>query len=521
MTSQGKQRVAVFDVDGTLLQGDCLRLAARRAKPAGGQVRAALSCLPWLIAWRLRLISTSRFKQQVIAAFGICEAVNRAEDAGHANWFLDDLKAQINPEALHRLRWHQQQGHRVLLCSASPRLLLQPLADWLNVELLCTELEQREGHWRPLLASANCKGPEKVRRLEEHLVPLEGRSIEAYGDSKGDRELLKVAEFPHYRSFLDEPRPYPTFSLGPLLPVLAIAVLGYGLLGIWSQGDQLLPLLRSLWPQIGLGLLLVLLGYAIRYGRWRLLLAAVHEHPPMTADAQIWMGSYAFTATPGKSGEAVRSLLLKQEFGVPMPPTLMALVLERITDGTAVLLLLLINLPLLLRWQVPQAVPISLGVAALLASWLFVLRGSWATEQLKSTVKRLLPRKLASASGDGLIALRQLLQPWLLLQATVIGSVAWSLEGVSLWLLLRGMGVGEVGIGGATIAHTAAGLIGALTLLPGGLGSTEAGTVGLLALQGVGVAAATPATLLIRLMTLWFATALGVGCLLWQRRRQP
>ena len=198
----------------------------------------------------------------------------------------------------------------------------------------------------------------------------------------------------------------------------------------------------------------------------------------------------------------------------------MALVVERITDGTSVLLLLLINLPLLLSWQVSWVVPIGIGLITVLAGWL-ALHSSWAKEQLKRTVRRLLPRKLVRASGDGLIALRQLLQPWLLLQATAIGAVAWSLEGISLWLLLQGMGVGEVGLGGATIAHTAAGLIGSLTLLPGGMGSTEAGTVGLLALQGVGVAAATPATLLIRLMTLWFATALGVGCLLWQPRRQP
>ena len=520
MTSQVKQRVAVFDVDGTLLQGDCLWLAAQRAKSPWGQVVAVLSCLPWLIGWQFRLISTGRFKQQVIAAFGICDAVNLAEAADRADWLLDDLKVQINPEALQRLHWHQQQGDRVLLCSASPRLLLQPLADWLKVELLCTELEQREGHWRPLLASANCKGPEKVRRLEEHLGPLEGRSIEAYGDSKGDRELLRTATIPHYRSFRSEPQPYPPISLGLLLPVVSIALLGYGLLGIWSQGDQLISLLLDLWPPIGLGVFLVLLGYAIRYRRWRLLLAAVNQHPPIATDARIWMGSYAFTATPGKSGEALRSLLLKQEFGVPMPPTLMALLVERLTDGTAVLLLLVINVPLLLRWQVPLVVPISLGLAALIGGWL-VIRSPYARAVLKSTAKRVLPRKLARASGDGLISLRQLLKPWLLLQATAIGAVAWSLEGVSLWLLLRGMGVGEVGIGGATIAHTAAGLIGALTLLPGGLGSTEAGTVGLLALQGVGVSAGTPATLLIRLMTLWFATALGVGCLLWQPRRQP
>jgi len=197
---------------------------------------------------------------------------------------------------------------------------------------------------------------------------------------------------------------------------------------------------------------------------------------------------------------------------------LMALVVERLTDGTAVLLLLLINLPLLLRWQVPLTVPIGIAVAAVIVGWL-LLRSPWARAQLKSTVKRLLPRKLASAGGNGLAALRQLLQPALLLQATLIGALVWSLEGVSLWLLLRGMGIEAVGIGGATIAHTAAGLLGALTLLPGGLGSTEAGTVGLLALQGVGVAAATPATLLIRLMTLWFATAAGTLILLIKSQR--
>jgi HAD superfamily phosphoserine phosphatase-like hydrolase len=513
-------RVAVFDVDGTLLRGDCLWLAARRSNGVMGQLLAAVAVLPWLIGWQLRLVSTGRFKQQTIAAFGVCGAVNRANAAGRGDWLLNELRGQLRPEALVRLRWHQQRGDRVLLCSASPRLLLQPLADWLGVELLCTELQHQQGQWLPKLASPNCKGPEKVRRLEQQLGPLDGLTIEAYGDSNGDRKLLQVAALPHYRSFLSEPRPYPVFSLGALLPVVALALLGYGLLGIWSQGDQLLPLLRSVWPQIGLGLLLVLLGYAIRYSRWRLLLAAVNQHPPFSADARIWMGSYAFTATPGKSGEALRSLLLKQECGVPVPPALMALVVERLTDGTAVLLLLLINLPLLLRWQVPLAAVIGIGLLALLVGWL-VLRSPWARAQLKASVKRLLPPKLASAGGDGLAALRQLLQPALLLQATVIGALAWSLEGASLWLLLRGMGIEAVGIGGATIAHTAAGLLGALTLLPGGLGSTEAGTVGLLALQGVGVAAATPATLLIRLMTLWFATALGVVCLLWRPRRTP
>ena len=507
--------VAVFDVDGTLLRGDCLWLAARRSRGPLKQWVAALACLPWLIGWQLKLVSTGRFKQQAIAAFQICEGFNRAEahGLGVADW-LTELRGQLQPEALERLRRHQSRGDRVLLCSASPRMLLQPLADWLGVELLCTELQRSDGHWQPRLASANCKGPEKILRLREHLGALEDLVIEAYGDSKGDRELLQAATRPHYRSFVDQSVPYPAFSLGSLLPVVALALLVYGLLGIWSQGDQLLPLLRSLWPQIALGLLLVLAGYGIRYGRWRLLLAAVDQRPPVAADSRIWFGSYAFTATPGKSGEAVRSLLLKRECQVPIPPTLMALVVERLTDGTAVLLLLLLNVSLLLRWQVPLLVPIGLAVGIAIGA-AGLCRNQGAQGRLRSITLRLLPRKLAGAGSESLSALKALLQPRVVLQATLIGALAWSLEGVSLWLLLRGMGIEGIVIGGATIAHTAAGLLGALTLLPGGLGSTEAGTVGLLALQGVGMAAATPATLLIRLMTLWFATALGIGCLLW------
>jgi len=202
--------IAVFDVDGTLLRGDCFRLAARGSRPPAAVLRAAVALLPGLLAWRQRRISTGDIKEKALALFGICDRVNHAEAAGRPDWLLPALCRGLRPEALQRLRWHQQRGDRVLLCSASPRMLLQPLADWLGVELLATELQQRDGRWQPRLAGANCKGPEKVRRLQAHLGSLEGVVLEAYGDSPGDRELLLAVQRPHYRSFRPEPRPYPT-----------------------------------------------------------------------------------------------------------------------------------------------------------------------------------------------------------------------------------------------------------------------------------------------------------------------
>ena len=50
--------------------------------------------------------------------------------------------------------------------------------------------------------------------------------------------------------------------------------------------------------------------------------------------------------------------------------------------------------------------------------------------------------------------------------------------------------------------------------MPGGLGATELSTIGILSLQGISLSIATSSTLLIRLMTLWFATALGLFCIL-------
>jgi HAD superfamily hydrolase (TIGR01490 family) len=207
--------IAVFDVDGTLLRGDSLRLAAWRSRGPLGLLSGGLALVPWLVAWLRRRISTGQFKEKTLAIFRVCDTVNRAEALQNSQWLLPRLVKDLRPVALERLRWHQQRGDRVLLCSASPRMLLQPLADWLGVELLATELRQQDGRWQPLLEGQNCKGPEKMRRLLAHLGPLETMVMEAYGDSRGDRELLLAADLPHYRSFRPEPNPYPASAASP------------------------------------------------------------------------------------------------------------------------------------------------------------------------------------------------------------------------------------------------------------------------------------------------------------------
>ena len=94
---------------------------------------------------------------------------------------------------------HQAAGHTCLLLSASLDIYLQPLAQELAVQdLICTELAWQEevclGKWK----TANCQGPEKLRRLESWLyekqLKRENLAIYAYGDSSGDVPLLDWAD---------------------------------------------------------------------------------------------------------------------------------------------------------------------------------------------------------------------------------------------------------------------------------------------------------------------------------------
>jgi len=120
------------------------------------------------------------------------------------NWaaqFVDaELPRLLRPEMLVRLAWHQAQGHRTVLVSASPSLYLRLWAQKMGFQAaLCTELEIVDGCYTGRLASRNCWGPEKVRRLDAWWQQDVPAKLYAYGDSRGDAEMLARADVAWYR----------------------------------------------------------------------------------------------------------------------------------------------------------------------------------------------------------------------------------------------------------------------------------------------------------------------------------
>lgn len=198
----GRIAVAAFDVDGTLTRSDCVvpflrqiagtrTLSTRLLRDPVGVARAAAR--------------RDRDGLKVAATAAAFRGVPAADLQEPARTFAERVYRQnLRPEMLARLRAHRDAGDTVVLVSASFEVYLLPLAELVGAHhVLSTRLEvDGAGRCTGRLDGANCRGPEKVRRLHEWLAAEHGgRSavhVTAYGDSAGDRELLADADAAHW-----------------------------------------------------------------------------------------------------------------------------------------------------------------------------------------------------------------------------------------------------------------------------------------------------------------------------------
>ena len=110
------------------------------------------------------------------------------------------MSSRLREDTTARLERHRALGHTVVLASASLDAYLEPLGALLGAdEIVCTRLERdANGLLTGRLAGANCRGPEKARRVRTLLQArgLAGAEVWAYGDSADDDALLASVDHP-------------------------------------------------------------------------------------------------------------------------------------------------------------------------------------------------------------------------------------------------------------------------------------------------------------------------------------
>jgi len=197
-----QKRVAVFDLDGTLTSRDTLfpflrYLAGRR----GFYLRLPL-VVPILFLMSLRILGRERAKELVLSLF--LRGRTREEVMLRGESFARErLPQMLRPQARARLLWHQSRGHRCVLATASPDVYVEAWARAAGFDdVVATRLEfDAAGRATGRIAGANCRGGEKLRRLEELLGELSALELFGYGDSRADRAFLDRCGEAHYRPF--------------------------------------------------------------------------------------------------------------------------------------------------------------------------------------------------------------------------------------------------------------------------------------------------------------------------------
>jgi len=196
-----KPIVAAFDFDGTLTDRDSLPSFLCYTH---GFVRTYFNffCqLPLFAAYIASLRSRQQTKEAVLTQFFKEEQLQSLQEKGQ-EFAAKKLNHLVKPEGLERLQWHLEQGHRCILISANLDLYLEPWAKKHGFhKAICSIVDSSSGKVTGKLKGLNCWGPEKVRRLEELLGPKTNYTLYAYGDSRGDQELLELADHAFYRRF--------------------------------------------------------------------------------------------------------------------------------------------------------------------------------------------------------------------------------------------------------------------------------------------------------------------------------
>lgn len=324
-------------------------------------------------------------------------------------------------------------------------------------------------------------------------------------DSNEERDVLPTVEDREHEKQIAVPTA--TRLVKSVLVFALAGVVLYGVATLASDYKRVLSALAN-FPGSSLAsvLALVFTGWLVRGWRFFYYLTGSGESVPLGYAVAAFLAGFALTGTPGKVGEAVKGVFLKRDYGVAVTKVVGILVVERLMDLWGVLLLGSFSLLLFKGWESRFV----LCAVVVLAAGAFLCLEKVYRPVLERLARIPFLSWICTKLLETLLAGRELMTPRIFAVGLLASVVAWAMESVSLYLVLRGLGLSATLLQ-ANFVYCFSTIVGALSMLPGGIGGTEAGMIGLLIFMGIPYESGLPAVILIRLCTLWAAIVVGVG----------
>ncbi len=189
--------IAFFDMDYTTLDASSSLLYVRYLRGQNRISRRVLLRIAWWsLLYQISAIDVNRAVPKLLS-YSEHQSASRLMAEAY-EWFEIMLKRHIAPRAVERIKFHRQQDHRVALISASTQFAVQPVAEYLNMDFLCTQLIAREDVLTGEVEDPPCYAAGKVvwaqRYAETHAAPLSEAYF--YTDSRSDLPLLNLVGHP-------------------------------------------------------------------------------------------------------------------------------------------------------------------------------------------------------------------------------------------------------------------------------------------------------------------------------------
>ena len=187
------KQLFAFDFDGTLTTRDTLIAFIRYACGTPRFLLGFLLHAPLLVLMKLRLYSNGKAKQRLFSWFFRGMPIETFDALCQS--FASTHRHLLRPETVRLLQQALSEGSEVLIVSASIDNWVQPFFP--AVTVLGTQIEVIDGRLSGRFITPNCYGQEKVRRILALHPDRSAYRLTAYGDSRGDRELLAFADEAH------------------------------------------------------------------------------------------------------------------------------------------------------------------------------------------------------------------------------------------------------------------------------------------------------------------------------------
>ena len=196
-----KSIIAVFDFDGTITRKDTLLEFVKFSK---GKIQFYFGFFlfsPLLVAMKLKLYPNWKAKQKLFSYFYKGFSIKQFNEWG--NGFSAQIDKFVRIKATETIKSHKENNDKIVIISASIENWIKPWAKKVGIEtILATKIEtDKNGFLTGKFLTKNCYGQEKVNRLLEVFPDKKDYKFIAYGDSRGDKELIDFADEGYYNKF--------------------------------------------------------------------------------------------------------------------------------------------------------------------------------------------------------------------------------------------------------------------------------------------------------------------------------